>query len=237
MLYVFYGTDKDTAREKALTLLFSLQKKKPEAELFRIDAEHWSEQAIDELIGGQGLFSKTYLVFLSYLFENEEAKEAVVKKLSAIGESPNIFVMLEGKLDKATLLAVTESAEKALSFEKKGEKKEEFNIFSLTDAFGRRDKRKLWILLQKTFATDAVPEEIHGILFWQLKSMLLASGARSAAEAGIAPFVFTKSKNFLKNYSVPELHNLSSVLVGMYHDAHRGLRDFEIALERFVLTI
>jgi energy-converting hydrogenase Eha subunit H len=67
--------------------------------------------------------------------------------------------------------------------------------------------------------------------------MLLVAEAKTAGEAGVAPFVFTKAKNFLKNYSVPELQTLSSKLVRMYHDAHRGIHDFEIALERFVLHL
>ena len=158
--------------------------------------------------------------------------------MDEIAESPNVFIVLEGDVDKKTLLAITDVAEKVQLFEnKEGKKKPEFNIFSLTDAFGRRDKKNLWVLYQKAVASGAVPEEIHGILFWQLKSMLLAVTAKTAGEAGVAPFVFTKAKSFLKNYTPEELKTLSSKLVHMYHDAHRGIHDFEIALERLILTL
>lgn len=238
MLYFFYGTDTDKAREKANALIKGLQKKKPDAEVFRLAAEGVREAELDELIHGQGLFNKSHIVYGLRLFENDELKELFLKRLEDIGQSPNIFVLVEGKVDKKTLLAIADVAEKVQLFEKKEEKKKAgFNIFSLTDAFGRRDKKHLWVLFQRAVASGAVPEEIHGILFWQLKSMFLASGAKTAGEAGVAPFVFTKSKNFLKNYSVEELRKLSAKLVSLYHDSHRGLHDFEIALERFVLAL
>ncbi|MDO8620085.1 MAG: hypothetical protein Q7R64_01920 [bacterium] len=250
MLYFFYGSDKDSAREKANALILSLQKKKPDAELFRLDPssrgepslgeepEQWLHAKLTELAGSQGLFNNSYLVYLTNVLEDKEVKEIFLERLGEIGESPNVFIMLEGEVDKKTLLAITDVAEKVQLFEGKEEKrKPAFNIFSLTDAFGKRDKKSLWVLYQKAVASGAVPEEIHGILFWQLKSMLVASTARTAGEAGVAPFVFTKAKSFLKNYSVEELQKFSSIFVRMYHDAHRGIHDFEIALERFILTL
>ncbi|HBV01372.1 MAG TPA: hypothetical protein DEF00_03195 [Candidatus Taylorbacteria bacterium] len=238
MLYFFHGSDKDTAREKAGKLIESLRKKKPDAELFRIDAENWSEAKLQELTAGQGLFNNSFIVQIVQLLESPEAKEIFIDRLEEIAQSPNVFISLEGEVDKKTLLAIAEVAEKAQLFESKKEKqKPDFNIFSLTDAFGKRDKKNLWVLFQKAVASGAVPEEIHGILFWQLKSMLLAFGSKSASEAGIAPFVFTKSKGFLKNYSEEELKRLSSRFVSLYHDSHRGIHDFEVALERFILTL
>ncbi len=238
MLYLFYGSEKDSAREKASALVHSLQNKKPDAELFRIDAENWSEAKLQELSAGQGLFNNSYIVEIVSLFENKEAKEIFVDRLEEIGESPNVFIMLEGEVDKKTLLAITDVAEKVQLFEsKEGKKKPDFNIFSLTDAFGKRDKRNLWVLFQKAVASGAVPEEIHGILFWQLKSMLVASTGKTAGEAGVAPYTFSTSKSFLKNYTVDELKTLSGTFVRMYHDAHRGIHNFDIALERLILKL
>ncbi len=218
MLYVFYGSDRESARAKASALIAGLQKKKPDAELFRLDADTFRETQLDELIGGQGLFNKTYLVVLSYLFENEEVQGVVLKKLSEVADSPNIFVMLEGELPKAILIEITEAAEKALVFEKKGEKKEAFNIFSLTDALGRRDKKNLWMLFQKALREDFAPEHINGVLFWKVKSLLTAPYSN-------------------RSWRREELKDLSRRLVSLYHDSHRGIHDFAIGLERFVLTL
>lgn len=238
MLYFFYGNDKDVAREKASALTQSLLKKKPDAELFRVDAENFNEAKLQELSAGQGLFNNSYLVEVVSLFENKEAKEIFLNRLDEVGASPNVFVMVEEGVDKKALLAITDVAEKVQLFEsteKKG--KPDFNIFSLTDAFGKRDKKNLWVLFQKAVAGGAVPEEIHGILFWQLKSMLVASTAKTAGEAGVAPFTFSKSKSFLKNYTEDELKTLSGTFVRMYHDAHRGIHNFDIALERLILSL
>lgn len=238
MLYFFYGSDKDTARAKAQGLIDALQKKKPDAELFRIDAENWNEAKLQELTAGQGLFNNSYIIYTASLFENKDIKESFLKHLDMVVESPNIFISFETNVDKKTLTAITKQAQKVHVFEKKEEEiKPSFNIFALSDALGRRDRKKLWVLFRKAVDGGAVPEEVHGILFWQIKSMLLASTAKTAGEAGVAPFVFTKAKSFAKNYEGKELQALSSRLVRMYHDAHRGINDFEIALERFVLTL
>ncbi len=238
MLYLFYGKDKDSVREKASALVQSLLKKKPDAELFRIDSENFNEAKLQELSAGQGLFNNSYIVEVVSLFENKEAKEIFLDRLDEVGASPNVFVMVEEELDKKALLSITNVAEKVQLFEsKEGKGKPDFDIFSLTDAFGKRDKKSLWVLFQKAVAGGAVPEEIHGILFWQLKSMLVASTAKTAGEAGVAPYTFSKSKSFLKNYKEDELKQLSSSFVHMYHDAHRGIHNFEIALERLILTL
>ena len=94
-----------------------------------------------------------------------------------------------------------------------------------------------WVLLQKALDTGGVPEEIHGMLFWQVKSMILAVSSKTAGEAGLNPFVFRKSLSFAKNFTEEELKNLSARLVSIYHDARRGGDELAIALEKFVLSI
>lgn len=238
MLYFFYGTDTDKAREKAREMIVALPKKKPEAEVFRIDSENWNAAFMEEMITGQGLFHKNYIVEIVSLFENPEAKEHFLQKLKSVSASPNIFVMREGAVDKETLLVIADAAEKVQSFARaKSGMRPEFNIFSLADAFGRRDKKTLWILYQKAAASGAAPEEIHGTLFWQLKNMLLAMRCKTAEEANLKPFPWSKAKVFAKNWNEEELKKLSGRFVTLYHDSHRGIHDFGIALERFILTM
>ena len=238
MLYFLHGSDIDKAREKAREMVAGLLKKRPGAEVFRMDSEGWSEARLDELIHGQGLFNRSYIIQTVHLFEDAEAEGAFLKKLPAIAKSPNIFIAVEGEVLSKTLIAVTEVAEKVQAFSRKGEKKRpSFNIFSLTDAFGRRDKKNLWVLFRKAVANGAVPEEIHGLLFWQLKSILLAHLCKTAEEAHVKPFVWSKAKSFAKNWSEPELKELSSKMVSLYHDSHRGIHDFGIGLERLILTL
>ncbi|MDO8591253.1 MAG: hypothetical protein Q7R65_04760 [bacterium] len=238
MLFFLHGTDTDKAREKAHEMLASLHKKKPEAELFRLDADNWDEIRLDELVGAQGLFERKFIVFVNRLFDNKEAKEVLLKKLPAIAESENVFIFLDGKVDKATLVEITEVAEKVQLFEKTEAKKpQSFNIFSLADAFGERDRKALWVIYQKAVRNDASPEELSGILFWQIKNLMLARESASASEASLNPFVFGKSKRYSRNFSLDELAVLALELVTLYHSSHRGQVDFEAGIERFVLKV
>ena len=174
------------------------------------------------------------------MFENSEAKDTVQDSLKDIAASDNVFVMLEGELDKKTLTKLEKHAYKVQEFTSRlnlDGKKEVFNNFALTDALGKRDKKNLWVLYQKALMNGSVPEELHGILFWQVKSMLLAVGSKSAEEAGLKPFVYNKAKGFARNYTHDELITLSRDLVTLYHDARRGIGDFGVRLEQWVLRV
>lgn len=243
MIYLFYGQDIEQARRKSNSVVESLLKKRPDASFFRLDSDTWQEAAFDEYVGGQGLFVQKYIVVLDRLFEKKEIKEYVVERLKILKASDNIFIVLENSLDKATLGKFEKNAEKIQIFgEEKEEavkkkKTDEFNMFAITDALGARNQKRLWTLYQQAVRREVVPEELHGILFWQIKSMLLALSSKDAKEAGLNPFVYSKAKNYAKNFTLPELKKISSQLVTMYHQAHRGEVDFSVALEKFFLSI
>ena len=242
MIYLFYGQDTEQARRKADGVVASLLQKRPDASLFRLDSDSWQEAAFDEYVGGQGLFAQKYIVVLDQLFENKEIKEYVIERLKALKASDNIFIILENTLDKAVLAKFEKNTEKVQVFGEGKEalsknKKAVFNMFAITDALGARNQKRLWTLYQQAVRHDVVPEELHGILFWQIKSMLLAALSKDAAESGLNPFVYGKAKNYAKNFSLSELKKISSQLIAMYHRAHRGEISFEAALEKFFLTI
>ncbi|MCH7529662.1 hypothetical protein IIB50_00900 [Patescibacteria group bacterium] len=238
MLYVLHGSDIEKGKDKLRGLTRSLQSKKPDASFFRIDDESFDTNQLTELMEGQGLFENKYIIVFDRVFANVEAKEVVLKNLAGIALSQNIFILFEGKIDKKTVTRLEKRAEKTQVFEeKKAGGKEEFNIFSLTDALGRRDRKNLWVLYRKAKQEGISDEEIHGILFWQVKSMLLSNGAKNSDDAGLNPFVYRKSLQFLKNYTDEEVKKLSSSLVFLSHDARRGLHEFDIALERFILGV
>ena len=92
-------------------------------------------------------------------------------------------------------------------------------------------------LYQKTKIKNIPPEEVSGIIFWQLKVMFQALNSKSASEAELKPFVFNKTKGYLKNYSEAELKQMSSNLISIYHEARRGGLEFNLALEKFILEI
>lgn len=239
MIYLFYGQDIEQARQKANGVVQTLLKKRPDASLFKLNSDTWQEVAFDEYVGGQGLFVQKYIVILDRLFENKEIKEYVIERLKILKASENIFIVIENTLDKVTLEKFEKTAEKIQAFGEgkdaaaKGKKPE----FAMADALGARNQKRLWTLYQQALRHDVVSEELHGILFWQVKSMLLATLSKDVKESGLNPFVYSKAKNYAKNFTLGELKKISSQLVAMYHQAHRGEVPFDVALEKFFLTI
>lgn len=112
-----------------------------------------------------------------------------------------------------------------------------FNIFSLTDAIGGRDRKNAWILYQKALSTGMAAEEIFWKLTWITKSMLLASKTRDYSETDMKEFPYKKAKGFAKNFSTSELNNLSEELVLGYHNARRGLEEMETLIEKTILRL
>ena len=240
MLYVFYGTDIAASSSKTLKLVESLRAKRPDAAFARVEAKDWNADLIQEHLGGQGLFSNKYIILLDRLSESPEAKEELAEYIPAFQESPNIFIALEGKLNAELKKAFEKYAEKSVVTDqveaKSGFGKGDFNIFSLADAVGSRDALKAWKIYREAIENGLEPENIIGTLFWQAKSMVLASGAKSASEAGISSFVFTKSKKYSGNYSKEEMNGLISDLIILYHTGHRGMSNLEYSIERLLLN-
>ncbi len=250
MLYLFYGTDTAKARARMHEVLEGGKKKRPDAEVFRVESSAFQEGMIDEWSGGMGLFERKFIVILDRVFENKEAAEIIVARAEALGSSENLILILEGKLDKKSADKLTKHALKTELFEEKKEGRnfgmgaagtlssKDFNVFALTDALGARDRKQLWSLFVRSQFHDVPAEEISGVLFWQVKSMLLASepGA-TVASSGLSPFVFQKSKQYAARYTPAELRSLSSRFIALYHDAHRGLADFPANLEKIALSI
>ena len=164
-------------------------------------------------------------------------EEEILSKLKEIAASENIFVFWEEVIDKKTLKKLEKYAEKISGVDEVKEKKETFNMFSFSDALGKKDKKQLWILYQKALQQSVRPEEIHGIFLWQAKSMVLASKTNSPEEANMKAFPYGKAKNYAKNFTEEELNNLLKKLVSIYHDSRRGIHEFDVALEKFVLEV
>ena len=249
MLYLLHGTDFKKSREKLHLMIDSLLKKKPDASFFKMDSSNFLESQIDEFIGGQGLFEQKYIVQLDGLFGDLKIKDFLIDRLEKIFKSENIFICIENEISKPLLKKIEKNAQKIQEFSEinKGRKfavigggelnLSEFNIFNLADAFGKKDKKNFWILYQEAKKRDIPDEEIHGILNWQLRSILLSKKSKTIQDSGLKPFVYNKSLKFSKNFGDGELENLSSRLISIYHDSRRGLVEFSVEMEKFVLEI
>lgn len=208
MLYVFYGTDAAQAGNKARALVESLRAKRPDAAFEKVDADSWNPAIIEGHLGGQGLFSSKYIILVDRVTENADAKEKLADFIPAMQESPNIFIISEGKLLVELKKAVEKSAEKIVVCDKKETaspfKVGGFNVFALGDAVVKGDPFKAWSLYRQAVESGMESEAIIGMLFWKAKTV----GAKALARE----------------------------LVTLYHDGHRGLRDLELATEKLVLS-
>lgn len=112
-----------------------------------------------------------------------------------------------------------------------------FNIFALTDAISARDKRNAWVIYEKALASGMVADEIFWRVMWGVKTLLLAEKCKSAEEADLKPFVYSKAKASLKNWKREELEDLSERLVVGYHEARRGVGEIETMIEKILLNL
>lgn len=239
MLYIFHGIDTEKAREKVHTLIDSLLTKNKDASSFRLEAADTTTDRLLEYAESQGLFAHKYIVFLDHPLETTESADAFTALRKEINESENIFIALLGPTTKTVLKKFVSHTEKIVEVggTKKGSTHNQFNIFTLTDALGARAHGTLWVLYQRALRAGKAPEEIHGVLWWQVKAMLLAARNTDAETAGLKPFVYTKSRKFAANFSMEELHTLAHLFVTTYHSARRGEDNFETALERCILSV
>ncbi|MBL7045121.1 MAG: hypothetical protein ISR98_00775 [Parcubacteria group bacterium] len=221
MIYLLHGTDTKKSRKKLHALLDTMFTKKPDASFLRIEAGEFDESRLQEFVGGQGLFSNKYIIVFDNLFSDNPpaggTKNILLKELKQISESQNIFIFIEGKLNKKELNKFEKYAEKIQEFGSTVKEVKKFDIFSLANALGKRDKKNLWVLYQKAKMNNIVDEQIHGILFWKIKDTLSSSKKSS--------------------YSKQELKKLSDSLVSVYHDTRKGIHEMDNAMERFILGI
>lgn len=239
MLYVYYGDDAHTSRGKVRATIAKLLSKSPDALYFRITADDIALHDFEELTASQALFKSEYIVFLDMVFDAKDGEEIVLGNLEKIAQAPHPFFLLTSKLTAPLKKKLEKHAEKMFEFKSAVKKVEpSFNTFSLTDALGERDIKKLWALFREAKQHNIADEEIHGILFWMLKSIVLAGNMSTPEEAGMKPYPFTKAKNSLKNFSSLEyVEKLLCTFALLPQNARRKNIPLEIELERFILSL
>jgi hypothetical protein len=216
MIYFFYGTDiekRGSARD-TIARPPTGRAGSPDSILEMNDVS-WDREKFENLAKSNSLFEAKQVITLENVLENAEAKDFILGKLAELKESGNIFIFLEKKALKDTVTKFTKSSEEVKEFALPKGKENKADVFAITYPFERRDKKNMWLEFHKLRETDTSAEALSGILFWKIKSMLLAGRSAKWTEA--------------------ELKKLSSKLVSLHHDAHRGLIDFQTGLEKFII--
>jgi len=186
---------------------------------------------INQLVSTQtGLFGDKEMYVIHSLARTLDIKNL----LEGYAGSDNIFIFSEDTITKP-ITKVFEKHEATIQDFGKEEKKTEnkFNMFSLTDALGARDKKNLWLLFQEAIKNGS-PEEIHGILFWQVKNLALVK--TSQTNPGMNPFVYNKTSGYAAKFTPEEIQKMAGDLVYMFHnrDTYSTL---DIELEKLILSL
>ncbi|HEY0964584.1 MAG TPA: hypothetical protein VGE31_02185 [Candidatus Paceibacterota bacterium] len=229
MLYVFFGTDRTAVRNAAQKVSETI------GSPTIIDETAYAPGAVASAAQTASLFGGTEIFIIDTPSDDDTFEAEVIGSVAALKESQNTFVIMEHALLADVKKKYGKYAERMEEFS--ATKAERFNTFALADALAKRDKKNLWVLLAEAQRTGIRSEELVGILWWQLKTMRLANVTRSAADAGMKDFPYNKAKRALGLFKEGEVESLSRSLLALYHHAHQGTRDMDLALEEWVLRI
>lgn len=233
MLVVFFGSDRKKVRDGATSFIDA---KMPEdAQLTTIESADFTIGQVADELGATSLFGGSEWYVFDTPSDSVEFDEEVKKSLAEMKESRNTFVILEGVLLAPAKKAYGKYADNVTEF--MASQVERFNAFALAEALAKKDKRRLWLLLQEARLNGLRDEEIVGILWWQLKALRLAANTKSALEAGMKEFPYNKAKQALRTFKTEEVVALSHSLLELYHAGHGGVRDMDTALEQWVLEL
>ena len=240
MLYLLYGTNTNKVRAKQKELISIMQNKQPNVSLYKLNSENWNDTILDELLGSQGLFLAKYIVTLDKLLEDKEKGPSIMGILKELKESDHAWIIVEEKITAANLKKLEKFIFKSFDFNDTGaidDKKQRINAFNFAEQFASKNKVGAWNEFLKLRDAELVGEEIHGVLWWQMKSVYLAKLCRSADDSGLAPYSYQKALRFSKGWEIKELNSMLDKLVEMYHEAHRGTSDLLIGIESLSLNL
>ncbi|MFA6006581.1 MAG: hypothetical protein WC764_02535 [Candidatus Paceibacterota bacterium] len=251
MITIFYGSDRDKVQAKARVQLDELVKKQPDIQVVQFEASEENAEKIKNFAASTSLFGETYLILLRYFCETATGRELLIHLIPHLQTSSHDVIIVDGSLTKEPLAKLESAGAKLNKFMKAepagyaGAREVKvshpifagYNIYRFSDAFGLRDKKKLWVEYETALTAGLPAEELFWKLTWQLKNMLMVAKMTPMDKSSLQDWQIRKIKPLLRNYRAEELPHLSLKLINIYHKARRGLTDFETSLERFVLEL
>lgn len=191
-------------------------------------------ERVPDMLGAQGLFGDAALLLIDRPSESESGRELLSKEsLALLHRASTPVYLLDYELGAETKKSIPKGAN--VEIEKEEKARTERSFFSLADAFLARDRKKSWLLYREYLTQGATPEELHGILSWQARALVIASKTESASASGLNPFVFGKAKKAAERIGNEEAERLSRELVEIYHYSRMGKGALAELLEAFLL--
>lgn len=237
MLTLLFG-DNIEARAKKRQQLEEAAKKEGK-ELIEFTFTTYSEGALQDYFQDQSLFGTKYIVTLKEVLSLEDAVLALETygKTMQVSATEFIYDSSEASKDIQKIFTKLDADVQQFSAGEKKKKRESFNVFALPDAFNQRDKKNLWVLYTEALRNGVTPEEIGGVLLWNLKNLALYfdSKDKSASSTGLAPFVFSKVKSAGAKFTKEEVATHAENLTKLTHESRIGNGDSATLLELFIL--
>lgn len=93
----------------------------------------------------------------------------------------------------------------------------DYNIFELTDALAKKNKRKALLALHRALDSGEKPTELLGMLGWQVRNLLRFKSSPNAkpSDLKLHPFVLGKLQESAKFFSVDELNKTMSKIINL----------------------
>lgn len=237
MIYLITGQDFTRAQNTFQKYVAIFRAKQPEASIFEFTPEDFNPGEFKEAALGQTLFVNKQIILARRLSESEEAGALITGLIKDLAASSSVFLFYEPETDSDLAKKLAKHAKEVKIFETKEKVKTEFNIFTLTEALGERDREKLWVLYQRAERAGIKSGEVFWKLVWQVKNMIVASTAKDPQSTNLKPFVFSKALKASRNFSLSELKNLANNLANLLASTYPESEEFNAGLEKIVLTI
>lgn len=237
-MQTFTGSDTRRSKEALSKAIIVAQQKNPDALVTRFDDLNFSLAAARDALGSVSMFGGQNIVVFDGVKDHADGKD-IVSILSDLAETTNSVFLREASIskDEKERLSKIGTVEEFTPIEKKS--REKGGNFALAEALARRDKKGAWVEFERARRSGAAMEELHGIVFWQMKTLFLAKtlSKEDAMRAGVKEYSYRTGYAAAKNFLGDEIEERLTLLKDMYHRAHRGDDDLEVALEKFVLSI
>jgi DNA polymerase III delta subunit len=234
MLKLFSGNDYE-ARKKAIAAMI---KGSQEDGSYRRHAGDLTVPMLDPYFS-ESLFGETYVVVLDGLsLFPEETRTYLLSQIGAMLDSNHSFIVIDEKFTKEWKDEAKKQKTEITDFSAE-ERYAGASVFGFTDLYLSRDKKGAWIAFTKLIREGSAPEEVHGALFWAVKSLfLVVSGTlgRSAEELGMKPFPYQKMKGFAQKWTKEEARDALRSMTGLLESTRKSGGDLGISLERFILV-
>ena len=247
MIFCYWGKDYAGSRRAARAEILIQREKFPHAPVFDLISESLTLEELQEAIYARPLLGGGGIIFLDNLSCHSNLINFVTEKLSELQSSESVFIFWEsdppaggsGTLAEAIKLAggIVRESKIDLEIKKRQEKIEMMKLFAAADALGDRDRKRAWLLYHEARRHGLPAEEIFWKFVWKIKTLLLVATAPAGSALPLKPYPLSQARRQIKKYTLGELAQLSVRLVRFYHDARRGLTDFDLGLERLLLEL